>query len=50
MRRVEKNRYDVGVITLDADPLADIGVLAGPDHVTAVWTGGRQVKGAARAA
>jgi hypothetical protein len=32
------------VITLDADPLADIGVLADPGHVTAVWTGGRQVK------
>ncbi len=32
------------VITLDADPLADIGVLGAPDHVTGVWTGGRQVK------
>jgi imidazolonepropionase-like amidohydrolase len=42
--------YDADVITLDADPLADIGVLADPDHVTAVWTGGRQVKGATRAA
>jgi imidazolonepropionase-like amidohydrolase len=42
--------YDADVITLDADPLADIGVLADPDHVTGVWTGGRQVKGAARAA
>jgi imidazolonepropionase-like amidohydrolase len=42
--------YDADVITLDADPLADIGVLADPDHVTAVWTGGRQVKGAIRAA
>jgi imidazolonepropionase-like amidohydrolase len=39
--------YDADVITLDADPLADIGVLADPGHVTAVWTGGRQVKGAA---
>jgi len=38
--------YDADVITLDADPLADIAVLADPDHVTAVWTGGRQVKGA----
>src|SRR5580698_2875111 len=38
--------YDADVITLDADPLADIGVLAHPDHVTAVWTRGRQVKGA----
>ena len=35
-----------GVIALDADPLADIGVLADPDRITAVWTRGRQVKGA----
>jgi len=42
--------YDADVITLDADPLADIGVLADPGHVTAVWTSGRQVKGATRAA
>ncbi len=39
--------YDADVITLDADPLADIGVLADPRHVTAVWTGGRPVKGEA---
>jgi imidazolonepropionase-like amidohydrolase len=39
--------YDADLITLDADPLADIGVLADPDRITAVWTGGRQVKGAA---
>jgi imidazolonepropionase-like amidohydrolase len=38
--------YDADVITLDADPLADIGVLAHPDHITGVWTGGRRVKGA----
>ncbi len=37
--------YDADVITLDADPLTDIGVLADPGHITAVWTGGRQVKG-----
>ncbi|HEY7142857.1 MAG TPA: amidohydrolase family protein [Streptosporangiaceae bacterium] len=36
--------YDADVITLDADPLADIGVLASPDRVTGVWTAGRQVK------
>jgi imidazolonepropionase-like amidohydrolase len=36
--------YDADVITLDTDPLADIGVLADPAHVTAVWTSGRQVK------
>jgi imidazolonepropionase-like amidohydrolase len=40
--------YDADVITLDADPLADIGVLAEPDRITGVWTGGRQVKGGAR--
>jgi imidazolonepropionase-like amidohydrolase len=39
--------YDADVITLDADPLADIGVLADPARITGVWTGGRQVKGAA---
>ena len=39
--------YDADLITLDADPLADIGVLADPARITAVWTGGRQVKGAA---
>jgi imidazolonepropionase-like amidohydrolase len=39
--------YDADVITLDADPLADIGVLADPGHVTAVWTQGRLVKGSA---
>jgi imidazolonepropionase-like amidohydrolase len=38
--------YDADIITLDADPLADIGVLASPAHVTGVWTAGRQVKGA----
>jgi imidazolonepropionase-like amidohydrolase len=39
--------YDADVITLDADPLADIGVLADPGHITGVWTAGRQVKGPA---
>lgn len=42
--------FDADVITLDADPLADIAVLADPARITAVWTGGRQVKGSARAA
>jgi len=37
------------VIALDADPLADIGVLADPDRITGVWARGRQVKGAAGA-
>jgi len=35
------------VITLDADPLADIGVLADADRITRVWTAGRLVKGTA---
>ena len=38
--------YDADVITLDADPLADITVLASPRHVTGVWPAGRRVKGA----
>jgi imidazolonepropionase-like amidohydrolase len=37
--------YDADVITLDADPLADIDVLADPAQVSAVWTRGRPVKG-----
>jgi imidazolonepropionase-like amidohydrolase len=37
--------YDADFITLDADPLADIAVLAKPEHVTGVWTTGRRVKG-----
>jgi imidazolonepropionase-like amidohydrolase len=36
--------YDADVITVGADPLADISVLARPEHVTAVWTAGRRVK------
>src|ERR1700722_9531320 len=39
--------YDADVISLDADPLADIGLLADPDRITGVWTKGRRVKGAA---
>jgi imidazolonepropionase-like amidohydrolase len=39
--------YDADVITLDGDPLADIGVLADADRVTRVWAAGRLVKGAA---
>jgi imidazolonepropionase-like amidohydrolase len=37
--------YDADVITLAADPLEDISVLATPSRVTGVWTGGRRVKG-----
>lgn len=36
--------WDADVITLDADPLADIGVLADPDRVTGVWIHGVRVK------
>jgi imidazolonepropionase-like amidohydrolase len=36
--------YDADVLILDADPLADIAVLADPAHVTGVWTAGRRVK------
>ena len=36
--------YDADLITVDGDPLADISLLAEPDHITAVWVGGRQVK------
>jgi imidazolonepropionase-like amidohydrolase len=36
---------DADILTLDADPVADIGVLAKPEHVTGVWTRGRRVKG-----
>ena len=39
--------YDADVIALDADPLADIGILADPEHVTHVWKAGRLAKGAA---
>jgi imidazolonepropionase-like amidohydrolase len=37
--------YDADVLTLDADPLAEIGVLAEPAHVVGVWKAGRRVKG-----
>lgn len=38
--------YDADVLTLDADPLADIGVLAKPEHITGVWKAGLRVKDA----
>jgi imidazolonepropionase-like amidohydrolase len=37
--------YDADMITLSADPVADISVLASPANVTGVWVRGRQVKG-----
>jgi imidazolonepropionase-like amidohydrolase len=36
--------YDADVLTLDEDPLADISVLAQPEHITGVWKAGRRVK------
>jgi imidazolonepropionase-like amidohydrolase len=36
--------YDADVITLAADPLADITVVADPSQVTGVWSRGRRVK------
>jgi imidazolonepropionase-like amidohydrolase len=37
--------YDADVITVAADPLADIAVLSCPERITAVWTNGRRVTG-----
>jgi imidazolonepropionase-like amidohydrolase len=36
--------FDADVITLDADPLADITVIADPSRITGVWRAGRRVK------
>ncbi len=36
--------YDADVITVDADPLADITILGDPDRITMVWKGGRLEK------
>jgi imidazolonepropionase-like amidohydrolase len=38
--------YDADVLVLDADPVADITVLADPARITGVWQAGRQVKAA----
>ena len=38
--------YDADVITLDADPLTDLRVLADPAHVVDVWRAGQRYKGA----
>ena len=37
--------YDADVITVGANPLGDISVLGRPEHITAVWSQGRRVKG-----
>lgn len=34
--------HDADLVTLDADPLDDTGVLADPTHVTGVWIGGER--------
>jgi imidazolonepropionase-like amidohydrolase len=37
--------YDADVLTLDADPLTDLTVLADPTRITGVWKSGARVKG-----
>jgi imidazolonepropionase-like amidohydrolase len=37
--------YDADLITLDADPLTDLAILADPSRITGVWLHGRRVKG-----
>jgi imidazolonepropionase-like amidohydrolase len=37
--------HDADAITVDADPVADIDVLADPDRITGVWKRGVRVKG-----
>ena len=36
--------YDADVLTLDTDPLGDLGALTKPEHVTGVWKAGQRVK------
>jgi imidazolonepropionase-like amidohydrolase len=36
--------FDADFITVDADPLADISVLAQPERITGVWIAGRRLK------
>ncbi|MFB7722289.1 amidohydrolase family protein [Nocardia sp. NPDC056100] len=40
--------YDADILTLDIDPLTDIGALADPRHITRVWKSGELVKDIAR--
>jgi imidazolonepropionase-like amidohydrolase len=37
--------YDADLLTLSADPVADLSVLADPDQITGVWKAGIRVKG-----
>jgi imidazolonepropionase-like amidohydrolase len=37
--------YDADILTVAADPLADIAVLGCPERITGVWRGGREVAG-----
>jgi imidazolonepropionase-like amidohydrolase len=39
-----RSGYDADVLTLDADPLSDLSVLADPTRITGVWKSGRRVK------
>ena len=36
--------YDADVLTVDGDPLADVGLLADPSRITGVWRAGRRIK------
>jgi imidazolonepropionase-like amidohydrolase len=36
--------YDADLLIVDSDPLADIAILAQPDHITGVWKAGTRVK------
>jgi imidazolonepropionase-like amidohydrolase len=36
--------YDADIIALSKNPLEDVGILTGPDHVTHVWKGGKLFK------
>ncbi|MGH3836349.1 MAG: amidohydrolase family protein [Pseudonocardiaceae bacterium] len=36
--------YEADVLTVDADPVADVHVLAEPAHIVGVWKSGRRVK------
>jgi len=37
--------YDADIVTVAANPLADIGVLGRPEHITGVRKSGRRVTG-----
>jgi len=37
--------YDADILTVAANPLADIAILSRPEHITGVWTRGRRAPG-----